>query len=144
MASQQSYGNHRRYLPIFHFVILPILAINVLLEAFFLYRHPSWYAVWAIVVGLTLLALAVTSRFNALTVQDRLIALEERLRLQQILPEDLRLRMGELHNGDLIALRFCDDAEVTDLTRAVLAGEIKGRDEIKRRIQTWRPDWHRV
>ena len=136
----QTFSNHARYFPLFHFFAVPILSINALAQFYWLYRHPSGWAIWNILVAFALVGLAFAARLMALRVQDRLIRLEERLRLQQILPADLRGRVGELKTGQLIATRFCDDAEVPDLVRAVLNGEVKTRKEIKQRIKTWRPD----
>ena len=79
-----------------------------------------------------------------LTVQDRLIKLEETTRLQRCLPDDLRGRIGELTSGQLISLRFCGDDEVSGLARSVLEGKLKSRDEIKKQIKTWRPDTQRA
>ena len=81
----------------------------------------------------------------ALAVQDRLIRLEMMLRLQRCLPDDLRGRIGELSSGQLISLRFCDDdAELSGLTRSVLNGDLKSRNDIKKSIKTWRPDTMRA
>ena len=140
MAETQSYANHTRYYPLFHFVVLPILGLNLLLQIVMIFRHPNRWSVWNAIVAFGLAALAYTTRMMILRVQDRLIRLEERLRLQQILPTDLRARVGELTTGQLIGLRFCDDAEVPELCRAVLSGELKGRKQIKQRITKWKPD----
>src|SRR5438105_22347 len=119
MADIQTYATHRRWYPMYHFFAVPILALNVLVMIAYCWKYPSkWYA-WNIVVALALVALALSARFMILRVQDRLIRLEERMRLQQILPEDLRRRIGELTTGQLIGLRFCDDAEAPELCRAV-------------------------
>ena len=81
---------------------------------------------------------------SLLDAQDRLIRLEERLRLSEILPEDLRGRIGDLKEGHLIGLRFAPDDEVPDLVRQILDGKLKGRKDIKKAIKTWRPDYYRV
>ena len=140
MDQNQSYASHRRWFPLFHFISVPILSGNLLLQMYMIYRRPSVWSVWNAIVAAALVTLAFSSRLMALRVQDRLIRLEERLRLQQILPSDLRGRIGELRTGQLIAMRFCDDAEVPDLCRAVLNGEVKTRSEIKQRIKNWKPD----
>lgn len=137
----QTYGTHRRWFPLFHFFAIPILSLNVVVSFWLIYRYPrQWTAWWGALVALALVGLAFAARLMALRVQDRLIRLEERLRLQQILPEDLRKRVGELRTGQLVAMRFCDDAEVPELCRAVLSGEVKTGGEIKQRIKAWRPD----
>jgi hypothetical protein len=141
---QQSYANHRQFYPLFHFVVFPILFINLLVQLWVLYRHPNRWSVWNVIVAFAFVAFSWTARTMVLRVQDRLIILEERMRLGRLLPEDLRSRVGELKNGQLIATRFCDDAEVPELCRAILNGEVKGREEIKRRIKTWRPDYMRA
>lgn len=141
MAESQSYANHRRYYPLYHFVLLPLLTLNLIVRIVYAVRHAgarlNW---WELVMAIALLLFALVARSMALRVQDRVIALEESLRLARHLPEDLRGRIGELRTSHLIALRFCDDAEVSDLARAVLNGEFSRAGEIKKRIKTWRPE----
>ena len=144
MAETQTYATHRHYVPYFHFFAAPVLGLNVLAALYVLIRHPSLWAVWNIVVAAALAALAWATRAFATGVQDRIIRLEETLRLQRCLPADLRERVGDLTPGQLIGLRFCSDAELPELTRAVLGGELKGREDIKKRIKNWRPDTYRV
>jgi hypothetical protein len=137
----QSFSTHRRYFPLFHFIAIPILTINLVVRIVFVYFHPQtkmfW---WDVVFAAGLVALGFASRIMALTAQDRLIRLEETIRLQRCLPDDLRPRIGELSSGQLIALRFCCDAELPDLTRAVLTEPIHKRNDIKQRIKNWRAD----
>ena len=140
----QSYTSHRRFIPLYHFVALPILIINAIVQIVVAVRGFSWMAVWSVIVAIALAALAWEIRGMATRAQDRIIRLEETLRLQRILPTDLRSRIGELMTSQLIGLRFCDDAEVPELCRAVLNEELKGREDIKRRIKNWRPDTLRV
>jgi len=141
----QSYGTHRRYFPLFHFFAIPLLFINLVVRIIYAWMHRGARLVWwEIAVALALLAVAFASRIMALTVQNRLIKLEETMRLQRCLPDDLRGRVGELSSGQLIALRFCCDSELPDLTRSVLDGKLKGREEIKKQIKTWRPDTMRA
>ena len=139
--SEQSHATHRRYYPLFHFIVVPLLVVNVIVRVVFVFRHPATrIAWWEVVVALTLGAFAWTARTMALRVQDRVITFEETIRLSQHLGEDIRHRVPDLTPGELIALRFCDNAEIDELTRAVLAGDLKGRENIKRRIRKWRPD----
>ena len=106
----QSYGTHRRYFPLFHFFAIPLLVANLIIRIIYAWMHRGARLVWwEIVVALALLAVAFASRIMVLTVQDRLITLEETMRLQRCLPDDLRGRVGELSSGQLIALRFCGD-----------------------------------
>jgi len=145
MPREQSYANHARYYPLFHFVVVPLLALNVIVTVVYAFRHPgakwNW---WQVVVAVAIGLLAWTTRTMVLTVQNRLIRLEETLRLQRLLPDDLRGRIGELRTSHLIALRFCSDAELPEMCRAVLSGELGEADAIKRRVKSWRPDWLRA
>jgi hypothetical protein len=142
----QTFSTHRRFFPLFHFTAIPLLVINLIVRIIYAYRHwPARMALWEIVVAVALLCVAFASRVMVLTVQDRLIRLEETTRLQRCLPDDLRSRIGELSSGQLISLRFCgDEAELVNLTRSVLNGELKTRNDIKKSIKTWRPDTMRA
>ena len=140
----QTYTSHRRFIPLYHFVALPILIINAIAQIVFAVRFFSVHTVWNAIVAIALAALAWEVRGMATRAQDRIIRLEETLRLQRVLPPDLGSRVGELTTSQLIGLRFCDDAEVPELCRAVLNEELKGREDIKRRIKNWRPDTLRV
>jgi uncharacterized protein DUF6526 len=143
-AETQTYATHRRWVPHFHFFALPILGINVLVWLYVLIRHFSVWNLWNVLVAGALAAFIVATRTMATTAQDRIIRLEETLRLQRCLPADLQGRLGELTTSQLIGLRFCSDQELPELTRAVLSGEVRGRENIKRRIKNWRPDTLRV
>jgi len=96
------------------------------------------------VFALGLVALALFSRVQALTVQDRIIRLEERLRMRQLLPADLHPHIDTLTHRQLVALRFASDQELADLVRDVVAGQLATPKEIKQRVRNWRPDWLRA
>jgi hypothetical protein len=141
MAESQSHATHRRYYWPFHFVVLPVLSFNVIARIIYAFRHAGARMVWLdVLVAGTLVLFALTARSMALRVQDRVIAFEEIVRLTSTVGDDIRHRVHELSASELIALRFCDNAEVDELTRAVLGGELRGRENIKRRITKWRPD----
>jgi hypothetical protein len=142
--AEQSYASHVRYHPLYHFFIVPVFAINVLVTIYFAVRHFSAMTVWLAIVGLALAGLSIIVRTYPLRVQDRLIRLEEQLRLQRVLPSDLQPRIGDLRTSQLIAMRFCGDDEVCELARAILDGDVKSAGEIKQRIKSWRADWLRV
>ena len=144
MNGDQSYASHRRWHPLTHFIVYPFLFINILLQIYNIIFVFSLAGIWHLIVAIALLALAWIARSSALRVQDRLIRLEEQLRLARLLPADLHPRIAELTIGQLAALRFCSDEELPELTRAVLSGEVKGRDNIKKQIRKWRGDFHRV
>jgi len=142
--ADQTFATHTRFHPWFHFFAFPIIALNFLFSLYMVYRHPVPLVIWNAIVSAALVVIAVLARFYGLRNQDRIIRLEERVRLQSLLPDDLRSRIPELHMSDLIALRFCGDDEVADVVRAVLAGEMKGKKEIKQGVKHWRPDYHRL
>lgn len=136
----QSYSNHRRVFPPFHFFVLPVLLLNVINEIRHVVLDPSRHTGWTLIVALALLTLAVSARIMALTVQDRVIRLEMRQRLGQCLPADLQARVGDLTRAQLVALRFASDQELPDLVRDVLGGKVSSQKEIKMRVKNWQPD----
>lgn len=140
----QTFATHTRFHPIFHFFAFPILAINFLFAVYVVIRHPVGITIWNAFVAAALVVIALLARYYGLRNQDRIIRLEERVRLSTCLPDDLRSRINELSTSDLIALRFCSDAEVADAVRGVLAGELKGKAAIKQNVKSWRPDYHRL
>jgi hypothetical protein len=139
----QNYGNHRRWNAPWHFVVLPILLINALLALAGLVRAPSRETAWAAIVATAVAGAAALLRRMALTVQNRVIRLEEELRLHRLLPERHE-DIEELTLEQLIAIRFASGLEVPHLVDRVISGEIKTQDEIKRAVQHWRPDHLRV
>ena len=145
MAEQlQTYGSHRRFIPEFHFFVLPVLAINIVMAAVEFSRHPGFRSGWIVVLATALGIGIATARRMALRAQDRIIRLEERTRLAGLLPPNLRARVGELNASQLIAIRFAPDDEVPDLVQRILAGELTTQGDIKRAIGAWRADLLRV
>lgn len=136
----QSYATHRRLFPLFHYVAMPILLANVAVAVGHAIRRPTMWNVWLIVVAIGLVAGLVASRASALHVQNRVIALEMRLRLAATLPPELRTRIPELRLKHLIGLRFAGDAELAGLVERCLRGELATVDAIKREVRDWRPD----
>ena len=140
----QTYASHRRYIPEFHFFALPVLIVNAVLMLWALARHPGFDPAWRALVALALVIGIWTARAMALRAQDRIIRLEERMRLDRLLAPSMRERASGLSTSQLIALRFASDDEVPDLTRRVIDGELHTRADIKRAIRSWRPDDLRV
>ena len=140
----QTLASHRRFIPVFHFFALPVLLINVLVVGYYFVRDPRLINGWALLVAIALAVGISWSRFMPLRAQDRIIRLEERTRLERLLPSDMRGRIGELSERQLIAIRFAPDDEVPDLTRRTLNGELKSPGDIKRAIHNWRADHFRV
>jgi hypothetical protein len=127
-----------------HFFTIPVLVANVVVVAIYFARDPRFINGWALVVAIALLIGILLSRNMPLRAQDRIIRLEERSRLERLLPGDLQGRVGELTPSQLIAIRFAADDEVPDLTRRALSGELKSQGDIKRAIRNWRSDHLRV
>lgn len=145
--ADQSYPNHRMYVPGFHVATFGILFLNLLWAIWRLIQGaglPLPDRIWSVAMAIAFLLLAWYTRTFPLKVQDRVIRLEERLRLARLLPPDLAARIPELSAGQLVALRFASDEEIPELTRAVLDEKIKSREEIKKRIRSWRPDFFRA
>jgi len=139
----QNFSNHTRFDPPFHFFILPVFAITLIMTIVHLVRRPGLHSAWLVIVMIAALAAIFKIRLNALKVQDRVIRLEERLRLASLLDPALRPRIPELTESQLIALRFASDAELPALAARAL-NEKLARAEIKKAIQHWRPDYWRV
>ncbi|MFZ0298379.1 MAG: DUF6526 family protein [Candidatus Sulfotelmatobacter sp.] len=139
----QTFANHARLDPLFHLFVLPVFALSTLAAIVLFLWHPSLHSAWRFVL-LTAGTVAVFKiRLYTLRVQDRVIRLEERLRLASLLPESSRSRIPEFTESQLIALRFASDVEVAKLAERVLAEKLSAAD-IKKAIQTWRPDYWRV
>jgi hypothetical protein len=140
----QDFKHHGRFLAPFHFFVLPVLLINVIYRLVELKNGMSFGSIWEVFVALALLMLALAARVMALSVQDRVIRLEERLRLERLLPADLRPRAGEFTVEQLIGLRFASDEELPMLCRQVLDEKVADRKTIESRIKAWRPDYARA
>jgi hypothetical protein len=139
----QDYASHRRFVPLFHFVAFGLVVLNLLWSAYVVIARFSLDALLSFGLAVALVLLFWYTRTFALTNQDRLIRLEERLRLERLLPADLKPRIGELRTSQLIGLRFASDGEVAELVRWTL-DEGAGCEAIKKRVRTWRPDHLRV
>jgi hypothetical protein len=146
----QTFANHTRWDPLYHFFVLPVFLLGLILTLIHFFAHITHgdmrdhiHAFLPILLPIALLMLAFKVRLYALMVQDRVIRLEERLRLTQLLPEPLRSRIPELTEDQLCGLRFASDAELPKLAERAM-NEKLSRAEIKKAIQTWRPDYWRV
>ena len=145
----QSFATHRKFVPGYHYLTLGILTINLLWSVYRVFKpfepaSPIFDRLLAVLVAVALGLIAWYLRVFPLRAQDRVIRLEERHRLEGLLPADLKGRLGELNTGQLIALRFASDAEVVDLTRVVLEQKITGQNDIKKKIRDWRADHLRM
>jgi hypothetical protein len=146
----QTLANHVRWDPPIHFFVLPVLVLGLILSLVHFFAHITRgdvrdhiHAFLLILLAVAFLTWMIKTRVYALRVQDRVIRLEERLRLTQLLSEPLRSRIRELTEDQLCGLRFASDAEVPKLVERAL-NEKLSRADIKKAIQTWRPDYWRV
>src|SRR5580658_1645154 len=141
MFMEQNYKNHVRYVPVFHFFVLPMLLINFVWSVRVAKHDFSADTVIASLTALALILAALYGRMFALAVQNRVIRLEMRLRLQELLPADLRGRIVDFRPGQLVALRFASDAELPGLARKVLDERLIDQKAIKQLIRDWQPDF---
>jgi hypothetical protein len=142
-TTPQSYANHGRLDPPFHFFLAPLGIAAIILSVIRIVRHPGIASTLGVVLAVGFFMIAFKARSYALKVQDRVIRLEERLRLAMLLPEAARPRIVELTESQLIGLRFASDAELPALAMRAL-NEALTNKQIKASIQSWRPDYFRV
>ncbi|MBI4487055.1 MAG: hypothetical protein HY655_13685 [Acidobacteria bacterium] len=140
----QTYKNHARLRPSFHFFVVPVLLLNFFIAVWQLIQAPALGTAWGLVFAAALVVLAFVARGQAISVQDRVIRIEMRLRLQRLLPPDLQPRINDLTTRQLVALRFASDEELPDLVREVLAGNLPSQKSIKMRVKNWQADWLRA
>lgn len=137
----QSFENHARYVPLYHFVLSLMILVYL--------GHAIWSLVkgtggaMSVLLGVILVLLFYYTRGFPLAVQDRLIRLEMRLRLREVLPETLHGRILDITPDQLIGLRFASDAELPELVGRVLDGSLAKRREIKQAIRDWQADEYR-
>lgn len=142
---EQTLANHTRLVPAFHMVALPILFLNLADQIYRIVRLGiSFDAIVSLLLAIALILVALYARMFALTVQDRVIRLEMRLRLKSVLPPDLKPLIPKLSVDQLVALRFASDAELPSLCRRVLDEKLTKRSSIKQLIKTWKPDYLRA
>jgi len=141
--SPQNFANHARFDPPFHFFVLPVFAISWIVSVVVLVRHPRFYSAWGVVLATAAVVAVLKIRINALRVQDRVIRLEERLRLAALLPESQRAQIAKLSEDQFIGLRFAPDDEVVALVQRALTENLSRKD-LKKAVRNWRPDYWRV
>lgn len=140
----QNFQNHTKTVPAFHIFTTLLILVNAIWAIYRVATDFSGDRVMTLAAAVALVMLFWFVRSFPLTVQDRVIRLEMRLRLAQLLPSDLKPRINELSIGQLCALRFASDAELPELTRTVLNDHIADRKAIKQMIKTWEADWLRA
>ena len=139
----QSFTHHTRLDPPFHFFVLPVFAITLIWTIVHAVLKPGLWSAWCVVLTIAAVVAIFTIRLYALKVQDRVIRLEERLRLSTLLDPSMRPRIGEFTESQLVGLRFASDAELPALAARALSEKLS-RDDIKKAVKEWRPDHWRV
>lgn len=143
MSKTQDLQHHAKLHPPFHFILGPFLLLNLIAVIVHLVRHPSFWNGWLLVVSLVLIIPSFLIRIYALKVQDRVIRLEERLRLRELAPAEWHPQIPRLNEDQLIGLRFAGDDEVVALAKLALEEKLS-RKQIKERVRNWRADDWRV
>ena len=140
----QNYKNHTRFDVMYHFIASPVSVLNLFVQVWHAYHSSGRYVWWNVVFAAGFVVFVLSARVMAVTVQDRLIRLEMRLRLRELLPAAMQADIARLTVRQLVALRFASDAELPDLIRRVLSGELAEQKAIKLAIKDWQADWQRV
>jgi len=139
--TEQSFSNHVKWVPTFHFFVIPVMVLNFISAIVRLVlRGVTWDNVVYLLTAAALLMLVFHARLFALKVQDRVIRMEERQRMTKLLPQDLQPRIGDFTPGQLVALRFAGDDELPGLARKVLSDRLTNAKNIKQMVEHWRPD----
>ena len=144
MADTQTFRNHTRWFPLFHFVITPLLAVLIIWAAACMVMEFQWWRVQILLLAISVGLVGLAARIQALKVQDRLIRLEETLRYSRLLDPELVEKTKGLRLSQMIALRFAPDDELPDLVRRTISGEFATSKDIKLAIRNWRGDHCRV
>jgi hypothetical protein len=142
-SQSQSFKSHARFDPPYHFVLLFVLLANLIISIVYVVKHPCFYSGWFVVLAMAAILAVLKMRTYPLKVQDRVIRLEERLRLQALAPAEWHSQIYRLSEDQLIGLRFASDDEVVALARQALEHNLT-RKQIKERIKDWRGDYWRV
>lgn len=143
MTKPQNLANHSRRDTLFHFFLGPVFFTNLIIAIVLLVRHFNFLHIWLVVLSVAFVVMLFKLRLYPLKVQDRLIRLEERLRLQALAPAEWHAQIYKLTEDQLIGLRFASDNEVVSLAKLALEEKLN-RKQIKERIQDWRSDDWRV
>ena len=139
--AEQSFAKHTKWVPVYHFFVIPMLIVNFGSSIFRLVHSRHWIdGTIDVLTAAALVFLSYYARVFAMTVQDRVIRLEERIRFERLLPEDLKARIPEFTRGQFVALRFASDAELPGLARKVLSENLTNGKAIKQLVQSWRAD----
>ena len=142
--SNQSFSSHAMMVPGYHYIGTALLLIPTI---YFGYAAATSFSVANLMIALFAVGVNIIglyARLFPLGVQDRVIRLEERMRMERLFTDDLKRRINDVSTDHLIGLRFASDEELADLTRRVLDGELADRKSVKQAIKTWRADYQRI
>lgn len=142
-SKTQSFSNHAKIVPLFHYFVLPVMLVNIVWAGYNVAPF-SADSVIGLLVALALAAVAVFARVFALKAQDRVIRLEMRLRMRELLPADMHARIGDFSAQQMVALRFASDAELPALAASVLRDDMQDQKAIKKMVTNWQADHTRV
>jgi hypothetical protein len=140
----QRFENHNRVVPAYHMFVFAVFLVNFVWRLVQLKDGITFASIMNVLLAAAFVVLFFYARTFPLTVQDRVIRLEMRLRLERLLPADLRSRIPEFTLPQLISLRFAGDGELPALARQVLDEKLNDRKSIKRRIKNWQADFLRA
>ena len=139
-TEQQGPSNHARYVTGYHFVLAGILLVVLGWQVTMFAKRPGVPTLIGLLLAVGLILMFWYMRVFAVTVQDRVIRLEERLRMAALLPPELKARIPEFSPRQLVALRFASDGELPALAKRVLDERIADEKAIKQLIKEWRAD----
>jgi|ERR1700722_15174430 hypothetical protein len=142
-SAPQSFKSHARFDPPFHFVLAAVLAANLFIVCSYAWHNLNMFTMWLVILSIAAWIPVIKLRSYPLKVQDRVIRLEERIRLQALAPAEWHAQIYRLNEDQLIGLRFASDDEVVELAKQALEHNLD-RKQIKERIKNWRPDNWRV
>jgi len=140
----QSFEHHAKMVPMYHYAAFGLILVPTVYSLVTTVMDFSVGGLMGSAFGIGAILLFFFARAFPLGVQDRVIRLEEQLRMERVLPDDLKGRIGEISTSHLIGLRFASDAELADLTRQVLDGKLTDRKSIKQAIGSWKADHQRI
>jgi Family of unknown function (DUF6526) len=143
MTKTQNFANHTKRDPLFHFIAIPLMLANIIVSIVWAVHKPNFHHIWFVVFSLAVLLLTLIVRMYSAKVQDRVIRLEERLRLQALAPQEWHAQIYRLTEDQLIGLRFASDDEIVEIAKLALERNLS-RKEIKERIRNWRADNWRI
>ena len=142
--SDQNFKNHAKMVPAYHYLMTPMLLVPSLYLGYGVVDDFSRAGLAVFILSVGVVFAAFFARWFALGVQDRVIRLEEQLRMEKLLPEELKQRIPEVTTEQMIALRFASDEELPGLVFKALTEGISNRKTLKQAIKNWRADHQRI